>query len=98
MSSFYDFGFNGDICDLLDDNEDLNSDFSSSHYPVKDERYKLIESRGDWELYEFKITRDRSWCSVALIKEHGIGFAFYDPDVDPMWQPPIPSEQDTFVF
>jgi hypothetical protein len=99
VSSIISFDFDSDIDDLLDRLDKLPPpELPSPHYPVKDDRYKLVESRGDWELYEFKITRERNWCSVTLIKDQGIGFAFYDPEVDPMWQPPMPSDEDTFAF
>ncbi len=78
--------------DLLDDEPKPISP-GPVHYPVSDERYKLVEIRGDWELYEFKITRERNWCDVHKIINHGIGFAFYDPDVDPMWMPPKVEEE-----
>jgi len=61
----------------------------TGQWPVTDKRYRLIERRGPWELYEFSITKERNWCRINMISDHGISYAFYDPSISPTWSPPI---------
>jgi hypothetical protein len=65
-----------------------------TNWPVTDKRWKVLETRGKWELYEFSVTKERNWCNIDVVKEHGVSHAFYDPDIDPMWSPPMPSDDE----
>lgn len=60
----------------------------NENWPVKNSNWKVLETRGEWELYEFSKTRERNWCHIEAIKQNGISYVFYDPDIDPMWSPP----------
>lgn len=73
---------------------------SNSNYPPSNPNFRKLETRGNFELYEHVITKERNWVNRFNIIDEGIESAFYDPSIDPSWNPPKLDDdnEDFFIF